>query len=181
VTNCALWALAEVAGIPIDQMLDKIRQYQDRGWVRFDPDGQLIGGVRMPETAIALLSSLGFRLASYESVGPLVAFGWARWSSRWYPGASLLLSVVHDDGGVPCGHTLIVKEGRIYDANRPDGMPGEDHPCAAARVRVILRVIDDGAAVGRRWMELGGTGTSDMGGSGVAERHRRARLGFHER
>jgi hypothetical protein len=163
VTNCALWALAEVAGIPIDQMLDKIRQYQDRGWVRFDPDGQLIGGVRMPETAIALLSSLGFRLASYESVGPLVAFGWARWSSRWYR------------------HTLIVKEGRIYDANRPDGMPGEDHPCAAARVRVILRVIDDGAAVGRRWMELGGTGTSDMGCSGVAERHRRARLGFHER
>jgi len=67
-------------------MLDLLRPYAVSGWVEYDAAGLVIS-VTMPEVAVALLLSLGFRVASYRGTGPALAAGWA----RWFPGAVLLL------------------------------------------------------------------------------------------
>jgi hypothetical protein len=145
--NCAAWALAEVTGIPADEMLDLIAPYHDRGWVKHDDLGRVLG-VMMPEVAISLLPSLGFRVASYRGTGPAIASGWARWSSRWFPGAALLL-IVDGRDGVHCGHTMVARDGLLLDNGNTDGLPGLDHPYSEARVRVALRF--DEVADPRRW------------------------------
>jgi hypothetical protein len=75
--NCAAWALAEVTGIPADEMLDRIRLHADTGWIQYDAAGLVIS-VTMPEVAVALMPCLGFRVASYRGTGPPLAAGWAR-------------------------------------------------------------------------------------------------------
>jgi hypothetical protein len=147
--NCALWALAQIAGIPAGEMVELLRPYADHDppWVGFDAAGRIASGVIMPELAVDLMPGLGFRVASYKGTGPLIASGWARWSSRWFPGAAILLIV---DTDVPGGHVVIAKDGLILDNQNPAGLLGPNHPYADARVRVILR-FDDGADM-RRWV-----------------------------
>ena len=112
----------------------------------------------MPEVAVALLSTLGFRVARYTSVGPIIASGWARRSARWFPGAPLFLIV--DSGAEIGGHALIARDGLLLDNGHPAGLPGRDHPYAVARVRVVLRLYDKAEAQrdadARRWPIVGG-------------------------
>lgn len=156
--NCSVWALADLVGVPPSDVLDLLRPYAARGWVEYDDDGQ-VDSVTMPEVAVALLPTLGFDVASYKGTGPAVAAGWARWSARWYRGDPLLLVV---DSAVPSAlpksyvHVLIARDGLLFDNNVPDGLPGAEHPYAAAKVRVVLRLYDGGTAEvqnagARRW------------------------------
>jgi hypothetical protein len=154
--NCAAWALAELAGLPAGTVLDLLRPYAERGWAEYDAAGLVIG-VTMPEVAVALLPSLGFRVASYRGTGPPLAARWARWSARWFPGRSLLLIADGRDG--PGGHVLLARDGLLLDNGNSDGLPGLDHPYAAARVRVALRLYDAAEvrrdADARRWPVVG--------------------------
>jgi hypothetical protein len=144
--NCAAWALAEVAGISADELLNLLADWVDRR-----------GGVTMPEAAVAVMPGLGFRVASYGGVGPSSASGWARWSARWFPGRALILVV--DADGRPGGHALIARDGQLLDNNVPDGLPSADHPYAEARVRVVLKFCKGDElpkpADARRWPIVG--------------------------
>jgi hypothetical protein len=149
--NCAAWAMAQVAGISGDEMLDLLRPYAERGWVEYNPAGVVIR-VMMPEVAVELLPTLGHRVASFKGTGPAQASGWARWSHRWFPGSSLLLIVDGNDG--PGGHVVISQDSLIRDNNNPDGLSGEDHPTPRRGwVSCVLRF--DGAGDARRWPIVG--------------------------
>lgn len=126
-------------------MLDLFRACADRGWVRYGCDGQ-VDALKVVDAAVALLPTLGYRVAScYKGTGPDNAVGWARWSSRWYPDAPLLLEVD--------GHALVARDGLLYDNNCPNGLSGAEHPYAAARVRVVLPVCKNAdEAIARRWV-----------------------------
>jgi hypothetical protein len=108
--------------------------------------------VTLPEVAVAIMPRLGFRVVNYKGVGPLIASGWARWSSRWFPGTPLLLLIGGD--GCPGGHVVIARDGLLYDNGNPDGLTGLDHPCASAIVRCVLRLYVDGdeRVDPRRWV-----------------------------
>jgi hypothetical protein len=144
--------LARIAGIDVDEMLERLRPYADRGWVEFDAAGLITSGVTMPETAVDLLPKLGYRVASYRGTGPAIASGWARRPRRWFPGIAVLLVV---DTDVPGGHAMLARDGMLFDNNNPAGMPGLDHPHSQARVRVILRTYAGDEVAERRWPIVG--------------------------
>ena len=146
--NCAAWAIADIIGLPagrevLDLLDDEVVKYDDAGEVT---------GIMMPEAAVALFCGLGFHVASYKGTGPAFAVGWANWS-RWYRGAPLLLIVesAMPDAGPNDNHALVARDGALFDNNVPDGLPGAEHPYAAARVRIVLRLCDAGTADPRRW------------------------------
>jgi hypothetical protein len=151
--NCGIWAHANIAGLPAGrETLDLFRPYVDRGWVECDDAGHVVS-IAMPETAVALLPSLGFRVASYAGTGPAFAVGWARWSTRLYRGVPLLLVVesMMPDAGAKDTHVLVARDGALFDNNVPAGRSGADHPYAAARVLNVLRLLVAGTADPRRW------------------------------
>jgi hypothetical protein len=153
--NCAVFAIAEIAGICDGAVLGLIRA---RGWVECDDDGR-VDSVAMPEAAVAVLRELGHGVASYRGTGPATAEGWARWSARWYPGIPLLLVVdsAMPDAVAGDAHALVARDGLLRDNNVPDGLPGAEHPHGNMRVRVVLRVYDNDAAThARRWATAAG-------------------------
>ena len=67
--------------------------------------------------------------------------------------------VVDGLDGAPGGHVVIARDGNLLDNGNPNGLPGNAHPYAAARVRVALRVYDAAEvrrdADARRWPIVG--------------------------